>query len=85
MASGVDTVFGELGKMTVLELVENYAALIEEILRAKPSAAKGRYIKGITLAGTMTPGIKVDPARTRGILEEFAEANDSSEVATVTT
>lgn len=67
------------------ELVENYAALVEEIVRAKPSAAKGRYIRGITLAGTMSPGIKVDPARTRGILEEFAEANDSSEVATVTT
>jgi large subunit ribosomal protein L1 len=66
------------------ELVENYAALVEEIVRAKPSAAKGRYIKGITLAGTMSPGIKVDPARTRGILEEFAEANDASEVATVT-
>src|SRR6187431_774128 len=67
------------------ELVENYAALVEEIVRAKPSAAKGRYIKGVTLAGTMTPWIKVDPARVRGILEEFAEANDSSEVATVTT
>src|SRR6187397_3542313 len=48
------------------QLVENYAALLDEIMRAKPAAAKGRYIKGITLAGTMTPGIKVDPARTRG-------------------
>ena len=66
------------------ELVENYAALIDEIVRAKPSAAKGRYIKGITLASTMGPGIKVDPARTRGIVEELAEANASEEAATVT-
>ena len=67
------------------KLLDNFETVLEEIVRAKPSAAKGRYIKGVTLAGTMTPGIKVDPARTRGILEEFAEANDSSEVATVTT
>jgi large subunit ribosomal protein L1 len=66
------------------ELVENYAALVDEIVRAKPSASKGRYIKGITLASTMGPGIKVDPARTRGIVEELAEASASSEGATVT-
>ena len=47
-------------------LVENYAALVEEIVRAKPAAAKGRYIKGITLTTTMGPGLHVDPARTRG-------------------
>src|SRR5881394_3012646 len=52
-------------------LVENYAALIEEIVRAKPSAAKGRYIKKITLTSTMGPGIHVDPARTRDIAEEL--------------
>ena len=46
-------------------LVENYAALIEEINRVKPSAAKGRYIRRITLTSTMGPGIHVDPARTR--------------------
>ena len=66
------------------ELIENYAALVDEIVRAKPSAAKGRYIKGITLTSTMGPGIKVDPARTRGILEELAEADSASEAATVT-
>jgi large subunit ribosomal protein L1 len=54
-------------------LVENYAALIEEIVRAKPAAAKGRYIRGITLTSTMGPGIHVDPARTRGIVEELEE------------
>src|SRR5438445_211470 len=46
-------------------LVENYAALIDEIVRAKPAVAKGRYIKKITLASTMGPGIHVDPTRTR--------------------
>jgi large subunit ribosomal protein L1 len=51
-------------------LLENYAAVIEEIVRAKPSAAKGKYIHSITLASTMGPGVKVDPARTRDIVEE---------------
>ena len=50
-------------------LVENYAALIDEIVRAKPSASKGRYIKKITLSSTMGPGIHVDPTRTRDIVE----------------
>src|ERR687888_545406 len=54
-------------------LAENYAALLEEIVRAKPSAAKGRYIRTITLTSTMDPGIHVDPARTRGIVEELEE------------
>ena len=51
-------------------LLENYAAVVEELVRAKPSAAKGRYIHSITLASTMGPGVKVDPTRTRDILEE---------------
>jgi large subunit ribosomal protein L1 len=55
-------------------LLENYAALMEEIVRAKPSAAKGRYIKQITLATTMGPGIHVDPTKTRDITEELEEA-----------
>ena len=55
-------------------LLENYAAVIDEIIRAKPAAAKGRYIRSITLASTMGPGIKVDPSRTRDILEEAAPA-----------
>ena len=54
-------------------LAENYAALVEEIVRAKPAAAKGRYIKGITLTSTMGPGLHVDPAKTRGILDELEE------------
>ena len=55
------------------QLVENYAALVDEIVRAKPAAAKGRYIRQITLTSTMGPGIHVDPARTRGIVEELEE------------
>jgi large subunit ribosomal protein L1 len=55
------------------KLLENYAALVEEIVRAKPSAAKGRYIKGITITTTMGPGLHVDPARTRDIVEELGD------------
>ena len=51
-------------------LLENYAALIEELVRAKPAAAKGRYIRSITLATTMGPGVKVDPTKTKDIAEE---------------
>jgi large subunit ribosomal protein L1 len=51
-------------------LLENYAAVIDELIRAKPSAAKGRYIRTVTLATTMGPGVKVDPSRTRDIVEE---------------
>jgi large subunit ribosomal protein L1 len=54
-------------------LVENYAALVEEIVRAKPSASKGRYIHGVTITSTMGPGVKVDPTRVRGIVEEFEQ------------
>jgi large subunit ribosomal protein L1 len=46
-------------------LLENYAAVIDEINRAKPAAAKGRYIQSITLATAMGPGIRVDPGRVR--------------------
>jgi large subunit ribosomal protein L1 len=52
-------------------LLENYATLIEEIVRAKPASAKGRYIQQITITTTMGPGVRVDPARVRGILEEL--------------
>jgi large subunit ribosomal protein L1 len=56
------------------QLLENYAAVIEELVRARPAAAKGRYIRSITITSTMGPGIKVDPSRTRDILEEAAPA-----------
>jgi large subunit ribosomal protein L1 len=55
------------------QLVENYATLLDEIVRAKPAAAKGRYIRQITLTSTMGPGIHVDPQKTRGIVDELEE------------
>ena len=54
-------------------LVENYAAAIDEIVRLKPSAAKGRYLRKVALTTTMGPSIPVDPGKTRGLTEE-AEA-----------
>ncbi|EWC63524.1 LSU ribosomal protein L1p (L10Ae) [Actinokineospora spheciospongiae] len=54
------------------KLVENYAAALDEVLRAKPSAAKGRFLKKITFSTTMGPGIPVDPSRTRNLLEDEA-------------
>jgi large subunit ribosomal protein L1 len=56
------------------QLVENYAAALDEILRAKPSAAKGRDVRKVTFATTMGPGIPVDPNRTRNMLEDVAAA-----------
>jgi len=53
-------------------LLENYAAFIEELMRAKPAAAKGRYLQSITLTTTMGPGVRVDPSRTRNIAEDPA-------------
>lgn len=51
-------------------LVENYSAVLDEINRAKPAAAKGRYIRSITISTTMGPGVRVDPSKTRNLLEE---------------
>lgn len=58
----------------VEKLVENYAAALDEVLRAKPSAAKGRYVKRVTFSTTMGPGIPVDPNRTRNLLVDEAVA-----------
>jgi large subunit ribosomal protein L1 len=52
------------------QLIENYQALLEEIIRVKPASSKGRYIKTITFATTMGPGIHIDPTKTRNLLEE---------------
>jgi large subunit ribosomal protein L1 len=54
-------------------LLENYAALIDEVTRAKPAAAKGRYLHTVTLTTSMNPGIRVDPSRTRDIVEDIGE------------
>ncbi len=64
-----------IGKMSfdANVLLENYAALIDEIVRAKPAAAKGRYLHTVTLTTSMNPGIRVDPSRTRDIVEGIGE------------
>jgi large subunit ribosomal protein L1 len=65
-----------IGKASFEEqrLLENYAAVIDELVRAKPSAAKGRYLRSITVTSTMGPGVKVDTSRTRDIIEEAQAA-----------
>jgi large subunit ribosomal protein L1 len=65
-----------IGKASFQErsLLENYAAVIEELIRAKPASAKGRYLHSITITSTMGPGVKVDTSRTRDILEEAPAA-----------
>src|SRR6266540_757750 len=57
------------------KLVENYAAALDEVLRVKPSTAKGKYLKKVSFASTMGPGIQVDPNRTRNLLSEEAPAS----------
>jgi large subunit ribosomal protein L1 len=66
-----------LGKtsFTSKALIENYAAALDEILRAKPSAAKGRYIKSIAVSTTMGPGIRIDPT----VVRDLVPAGDSAE------
>ncbi|MFZ4496124.1 MAG: 50S ribosomal protein L1 [Candidatus Nanopelagicales bacterium] len=61
-----------IGKASFTEqqLVENYAAALEEVLRLKPSAAKGRYIKKATMSATMGPGVQVDPNRVKNLTAE---------------
>lgn len=63
-----------LGKksFTAEQLVENYSEVLNEIIRAKPAAAKGKYLRSITLTTTMGPGVPVDTSKTRSLLEEAA-------------
>lgn len=65
-----------IGKASFAEqaLLENYAAALDEVLRLKPSVAKGRYIKSVTFATTMGPGIPVDANKTRDVVEEPASS-----------
>ena len=64
-----------LGKVsfTAEQLAENYGAVYDEILRMKPAAAKGKYVKSITVSSTMSPGVKVDPSVNRNYTEPAAE------------
>jgi large subunit ribosomal protein L1 len=55
-------------------LLDNYLAVIDEVLRAKPSTAKGRYIRSVTISSTMGPGIRVDPGRARDLASEHQPA-----------
>ena len=61
-----------IGKVsfTPQALVENYQAGLDELLRVKPAAAKGKYLKSVTITSTMGPGVRVDPTKTRDLLEE---------------
>jgi large subunit ribosomal protein L1 len=65
-----------IGKKSFEErtLLENYASVMEEIVRARPAAAKGRYIRSVTLTSSMGPGLRIDPSRTRDIVAELEEA-----------
>ncbi len=69
--SNLHLVIGK-ASFTPEQLVENYAAALDEVLRAKPSSAKGRYLKKVTFSTTMGPGIPVDVNRTRNLLEDAA-------------
>lgn len=56
------------------DIARNYAAVIDEIVRAKPASAKGRYLKSVAIATTMGPGIRIDPAKARDVEDAAAEA-----------
>ena len=55
---------------SVEDLVENYSALINELLRVKPSSAKGKYVKSVAFSSSMGPGVKVDPTMVRNLLDD---------------
>jgi large subunit ribosomal protein L1 len=55
-------------------LFENYVAVVDEVLRAKPSSAKGRYIKSLTLSSTMGPSVRIDPSHPKGTMDAGATA-----------
>ena len=65
-----------IGKASFTEeqLVDNYAAVLEEVLRTKPSAAKGKYLKKVFVTTTMGPGIQIDPNITRNLREATSGA-----------
>jgi large subunit ribosomal protein L1 len=68
-----------LGKKSfpTADLIENYAAVLDEVIRAKPASSKGRYLKGISIAATMGPGIRIDPQRSKD-LEALADLTAAS-------
>ncbi len=56
------------------DLIDNYAAILDEVIRAKPAASKGRYLKSIALSTTMGPGIRIDPQKSKDLVDEEVEA-----------
>jgi large subunit ribosomal protein L1 len=60
-----------IGKKSFTEqqLLENYLAVVDEIIRARPSAAKGKYVKTLTVSTTMGPGVPIDTNRIKGTME----------------
>jgi len=70
----VGNVHVRVGKISFTheQLMQNTHAVIEELMRAKPAAAKGRYLRGVTLSSTMGPGVRLDPARARETDEDLA-------------
>ncbi|HET9093221.1 MAG TPA: 50S ribosomal protein L1 [Acidimicrobiales bacterium] len=70
----VGNVHVPIGKVSFTreQLIENFRAVVDELVRVKPAAAKGRYIRSVTVASTMGPGIHVDPAKARVTEEELA-------------
>jgi len=71
--ANLHTIIGKTS-FTEAQLVENYAAVLDEVLRTKPSSAKGKFLKKVTLSTTMGPGIPVDGTKVRNLLEETASA-----------
>ena len=69
-----------IGKKSFTEddLITNYAAVVDEIYRSKPAAAKGRYVKSVTLSTTMGPGIRIDPQKSKDTAEEVTEAAEAA-------
>ncbi|MET8281108.1 50S ribosomal protein L1 [Micromonospora sp. NPDC005174] len=65
-----------IGKASFSEtqLVDNYAAVLDEVLRAKPSASKGKYLRKVILTTTMGPGVPIDPNLVKNIREDSADA-----------
>ncbi len=70
----VGNVHVRVGKasFTAEQLLQNIHAVVEELMRAKPAAAKGRYLRSLTVSSTMGPGVHVDPARAREAEEDLA-------------
>jgi large subunit ribosomal protein L1 len=61
------------GSFSLDQLVENYEALVDEIVRQRPASSKGRYLRNITISSTRGPGIRIDPSKTAELLEDEGE------------